>query len=84
MDQDLSRLVDSTSPLIVPAGASVGSAEGIGKPAEMITSFGLRAGRPWGIQRQDLTQFPICKMGIAIASWGPWGFHGVLARITPR
>lgn len=57
--------MDSTSPLIVPAGASVGSAEGIGEAAEMITSFGLRAGHPWGIcaqiQRQDLTQFPSVK-----------------------
>lgn len=64
--------MDSVSPFIVPVGAGIESAEGIDKPAEMITSFGLRAGHHWGtctqIQSQDPTQFPICKMEITIAS----------------
>jgi hypothetical protein len=60
--------VDSISAFIVPAGVGGESAEDVGDPAEMLTPCGLRAvphlGMSAPIQRQDLTQFPICKMGI--------------------
>ena len=58
--------MDSISAFIVPAGVGGESAEDVGDPAEMLTPCGLRAvphlGMSAPIQRQDLTQFPICKL----------------------
>lgn len=76
--------MDSVSGFIVPAGPGVEKAEGMGKPAEMLTPCGLRGGPGEGGRGRVLRPKGRIRLSAPSIKWESQQhpLHEVLGRIT--